>query len=443
MNLNTKNRMQSLRLVTENARYSPPFYIFHLRLLFLLAIVLFLATAAFSPAAVGAESLPSPAIPDGFGVNIHFTGLPHDLKMIADAGFKFVRMDLAWSRVERTKGEYDFMESGYDALTLGCEKFGIRVLYILDYSNKLYESDRSVRTEAGRKAFADFAAAAAKRYAGKGVLWEIWNEPNIKQFWVPQPSMDDYSKLVEAAAPRIRQADPNATVLAGATSRIPLEWLEACFKDGLLNWIDALSVHPYRPQPPETVIGDYARLRELIARYAPAGKKVPVISGEWGYSNINWDKSHLTEQQQANYLVRMFLINSYQNIPVSIWYDWKNDGTDPNEREHNFGTVKHDLDPKATYIAAKVLSSTLAGYSISERLDLGNENDFAFMLRNGDREAVAFWTLGTKHNVNLPINPSEVTLVGINGDKVIINWKTERLILSAEQSPQYLLIKPK
>ena len=443
MNPNTKDRIQSSILITKNARFIPLPYICHLRLLFLLATILFLAIAAFSPVAVAAEPLPAPAIPDSFGVNIHFTGIPRDLKMIADAGFKFIRMDLAWSRVERTKGEYDFMESGYDALTLGCEKLGIRVLYILDYSNKLYESDRSVRTEAGRKAFADFAAAAAKRYAGKGVLWEIWNEPNIRQFWTPQPSMDDYSKLVEAAAPRIRQADPNARVLAGATSQIPLEWLEACFKDGLLNWIDALSVHPYRPQPPETVIGDYARLRELIARYAPAGKKIPVISGEWGYSNVNWDKSPLTEQQQADYLVRMFLINSYEKIPVSIWYDWKNDGTDPKEREHNFGTVKHDLNPKAAYIAAKVLSSTLAGYSISERLDLANEDDFAFMLRNGDNEAVAFWTLGTKHNVNLPINPTEVTLVSINGDKVIINWKTERLILSAEQSPQYLLIKPK
>jgi hypothetical protein len=436
MNRNTKNRIQ-------NTRYNPLLYVFHFILLFLMALILFLAMAAFSPTALSAESLPAPSIPNGFGVNIHFTGLPRDLHMIADAGFKFVRMDLAWSRVERTKGEYDFMESGYDALTLGCEKLGIRVLYILDYSNKLYESDRSVHTEDGRKAFADFAAAAAKRYAGKGVLWEIWNEANIKQFWTPQPSMDDYSKLVEAAAPRIRQADPNAQVLAGATSQIPLGWFEDCFKNGLLKWIDALSVHPYRPQPPETVIGDYARLRELIARYAPAGKKVPVISGEWGYSNINWDKSRLTEQQQADYLVRMFLINSYQNIPVSIWYDWKNDGTDPNEREHNFGTVKHDLNPKAAYRAMKVLSFTLEGYSISERFNLGNENDFAFLLRNGDSEAVAFWTLSPKHNVDLPINPSEVTLVDIYGGKVIINWKTEHLNLSVEQSPQYLLIKPK
>jgi len=139
----------------------------------------------------------------------------------------------------------------------------------------------------------------------------------------------------------------------------------------------------------------------------------------------------------------MFLINSYQNIPVSIWYDWKNDGTNPNEREHHFGTVHHDLNPKAAYLAAKVLSSTLAGYSIKQRIDLGNENDFAFKLTDGNREAVAFWTLGPRHNVTLSIEPTEVTLVGIYGGKVIINWKTKDLNLRAEQSPKYLLIKPK
>jgi hypothetical protein len=410
---------------------------------FVLTVVLFLAIGPFSPAAMGAEPLPGPAITDGIGVNIHFTGLPRDLKMIAEAGFKFIRMDLVWSRIEQTKGVYDFKESGYDSLTLACEKLGIRVLYILDYSNKLYESDRSVRTEAGRKAFADFAEAAAKRYAGRGILWEIWNEANIKQFWSPQPSVDDYCKLVEATASRIRNADPSGQVVAGATSQIPLKWFEDCFKNGLLNWIDVLSVHPYRSQPPETVIPDYTKLRVLIARYAPASKQIPVISGEWGYSNLNWDKSRLTEQQQANYLVRMFLINSYQKIPVSIWYDWKNDGTDSNEREHQFGTVHHDLNPKAAYLAVKVLSSTLAGYSISEKIDLGNENDFAFRLTKGNREVVVFWTLGPKHNVDLPIGPTEVTLVGIYGGKVIINWKSKHLNLRAEQSPQYLLIKAK
>ena len=142
---------------------------------------LFFLCVAVIPA-VAAIPLPELAVPNGFGVNIHFTGDPADLDLIRDGGFKFIRMDLGWGGIEREKGAYNFERTGYDALTAGCTKRGIRILYILDYSNRLYESEQSVRTEEGRKAFAAFAEAAAKRYAGKGILWEVWNEPNIKQF---------------------------------------------------------------------------------------------------------------------------------------------------------------------------------------------------------------------------------------------------------------------
>ncbi len=434
---NTGYRIQEAEYGMRNTRNCRSFSV-----LLVFAALPFLVLAAVGPAlAADVPALPHPAIPGGFGVNIHFTRQTRDLDMIREAGFKIIRMDLTWSSVEKARGVYDFEKSGYDALTKGCADRGINILYILDYSNKLYEEDRSVRTAEGRKAFAAFAEAAATRYAGKGILWEIWNEPNLKQFWNPQPSVEDYYRLVEETAPRIKAADPGGQVVAGATSQIPMSWLEDCFKAGLLKWIDVLSVHPYRSKAPETVIGDYSRLRELVKQYVPRGKEIPIISGEWGYSNINWDKSRLTEQQQAEYLTRMFLVNLHQGIPVSIWYDWKNDGTDPNEREHNFGTVGHDLNPKAAYLALKVLSSTLAGYTIDRRLDLGNEEDFAFQLTNGRSEAVAFWTLGKSHTVTLPIEPTEVTLIGIYGGKVVINWKTERLKLRAEQSPQYLLVK--
>ena len=61
--------------------------------------------------------LPELRVPNGFGVNIHFTGDPRDLDLIAQAGFKFVRMDLSWSGIEREKGVYNFERTGYDALT--------------------------------------------------------------------------------------------------------------------------------------------------------------------------------------------------------------------------------------------------------------------------------------------------------------------------------------
>jgi len=406
------------------------------------AVCVILGTAT-SPC-VSAIQLPTLTVPNGFGVNIHFRGEPQDLDLIADAGFKFIRMDLTWEAIERKKGVYEFDKSGYDALTKGCSKRGIRILYILDYSNRLYESDRSVRTGQGRRAFAAFAEAAAARYSGKGILWEIWNESNIKLFWRPQPNVDDYCKLVKATAARLKKADNTGLVVAPATSTIPFRWLEDCFKRGLLKWIDVLSVHPYRPHPPETVIKDYARLRELMKRYTPEGKNIPIISGEWGYSNINWDNARLSNEQQAQYLAREFLINLYQKIPVSIWYDWKNDGTNPNEREHHFGTVMHDLKPKPAYLAAKTLSSTLAGFSIDKRLDLGSDEDFAFKLTKEKAEAIATWTIGKEHKVTLPVEASEVRIIHFLGKeekRTASAKKNGGLELTISQNPQYLLIK--
>lgn len=385
-------------------------------------------------------SLPDLVIPEGLGVNIHFTGEPRDLDLIAEGGFKYIRMDFGWGGIEREKGKYDFIGTGYDALTEGCIKRGIRILYILDYSNKLYEPDRSVRTKEGRKAFAEYAAISAKRYSGKGILWEVWNEPNLKMFWNPQPSVDDYCALVEALSPGVKAADPSGMLVAPATSGIPMEWLEECFKKGLLKWIDAITVHPYRPHNPETVMGDYAKLRELIKKYAPQGKEIPVISGEWGYSLINWDKKPLSEEQQAQYLVRMYLINLYQNIPVNIWYDWKDDGLDPNEREHHFGTVTNDLKPKMAYLAAKTLAHNLKGYSIDKRIELADEKDFVFNLKNENYKAIVLWTSGQDHEVKLPIQAGKGVIINMTGDKKDISWDGDGLKITLTQSPRYLKI---
>ena len=401
----------------------------------------FILNASLVSSSVGVTSLPDFVIPSGFGVNIHFRGEPHDLNLIAEAGFKFIRMDLVWEAIEKKKGTYEFEKSGYDALTEGCSTRGINILYILDYSNRLYESDNSVRTEEGREAFAAFAEAAARRYSGKKILWEIWNEPNLRHFWTPQPSVEDYCALVEATAPRVKEADPSGLVVAPATSGIPLDWLEACFKKGLLKWLDALTVHPYRSQPPETVIKDYTKLRELIKRYVPEGKEIPIISGEWGYSLINWDKSRLSEEQQAQYLARMFLVNLYENIPVSIWYDWKDDGTDPDEREHHFGTMTHDLNPKSAYVAAKTLAHTLEGYSVAERLDMGKDEYFVLRLRKGEKRAIAFWTSGEEREVTLPIKAGEGVLFNMLSNENDLSWSDEGLKVVLFQSPQYLIFK--
>jgi hypothetical protein len=144
-----------------------------------------------------------------------------------------------------------------------------------------------------------------------------------------------------------------------ATSTVDLKFLEACFKGGLLQHWDAVSVHPYRQSNPETASEEYRQLRLLIRKYAPPGKTIPIISGEWGYSTA-WN--NLNDEKQGKFLARQWLVNLMNDVPLSIWYDWHDDGPEPNEAEHRFGMVGFEYhknrepvyDPKPSYLRQKL-----------------------------------------------------------------------------------------
>jgi hypothetical protein len=362
-----------------------------------------------------ASALPEPALPASVGVNIHFIrGHEHELDMIAAAGFKFVRMDFDWTTTEPTKGGYDW--SAYDELTTNLSRRGIRAYYILDYSNPLYENE-SPTHPAGIAAFARWAAAAARHFQSQRVVWEIWNEPNGSTFWKPKPDAAQYTALALAACKAIRKADSQATIVAPASYGFDWPFLETFLNSGVLAYLDGVSVHPYRsPEKyPETVATDYQRLHELIARCEPAGRKIPIISGEWGYPS---NTKGVSLQTQSDFIARQQLFNLFSGVPVSIWYDWGNDGKNPDDKEHNFGTVTYDLKPKPAYVAIQTLTRELSGYSISGRYDTGNQADFALVLTNAEGAVkMAAWTLSKPHRVTLGLESASMKkLSWINGN---------------------------
>jgi hypothetical protein len=414
-----------------------------------------LLLAVLLPVSVPAADLPDLVLPQGVGVNIHFTrGHGKDLDLIAKAGFKVVRMDFSWSATERKKGEYDW--ATYDELTDDLEKRGLRPLYILDYSNALYEEAvvspdpitgkerrdvASPRHPESVAAFARWAAAAAQRYQKRRVVWEIWNEPNI-QFWKPRPDVKEYTALALATCEAVRAADPKATVIGPATSEIPAKFLDGLFASGVLAQLDGVSVHPYRPKdkPPETAAEDYRELRKLIERHAPeARKQLPVLSSEWGYASHT---KGVAPERQADYLVRQQLVNLLCGVRLSIWYDWKDDGTEPGNAEHHFGTVGPDLKPKPAYAAVQTLTAELGGYRVVRRLDVGGEKDYVLLMGKGDkaRKLVA-WTLGEAHAVVVAgvVAPgAQAKGKTISGESYAARVTAEGLVIDLTPSPRYV-----
>jgi hypothetical protein len=241
------------------------------------------------------------------------------------------------------------------------------------------------------------------------------------------------------AIPAIRTADPSATVIGPAQSKIGVPFLTNCFdygnvnpgQKGLLDLVDAVSVHPYVKGSPENVISRYSVLTDLIQQYHPSGA-VPVVSSESGYNTADG----ISDQTQGDYLARMFLVNLSQGIPLSIWFDWKDNGTSTD----HFGVVDANDGIKPAYTEMQLLSTALAGESFFAKLASASEDWLLVFKAPGAQETLAAWTTGSAHYINDPTwgtlyltaTPTYTTLPLISGalsavnSSLVLAWPTNQ-----------------
>lgn len=153
------------------------------------------------------------------------------------------RWPIYWHWAEIAEGEWDWR--GYDRQVINDSRYGFSINAILmgiptfyqdgDIMQGIYEpifADGS-DTPAPDKAFnpenpwVEFVYKAVNRYKPGGALaqagelpvgagirvWEIWNEPDLRQFW--RGSVRDYARLLKVSYIVIKQADPRAQVMFG------------------------------------------------------------------------------------------------------------------------------------------------------------------------------------------------------------------------------------
>jgi len=379
--------------------------------------------------------LPTLEAPTGWGINIHFTHPgPGEIQKLSGAGFKWIRMDCFWSGIEKERGRYDF--SAYDDLMKNLRSVGIRPLFFLCYGNDLYEHG-SPRTQQSRDAFCRFAEAAVTHFKGKGVVWEMWNEPNIT-FWQPKPNVDEYIALAKAVGETIRRVAPEEWYIGPGVSTFDWSFLQSCLNAGLLNYWDAVSTHPYRGGPPETVVDDWARLRSMIQTSAPRGRSIPMISSEWGYSDIS---GGIGLERQGEYAVRMYLADLMSGVPLSILYDWKNDGVSTTDPECNFGTVKPDLQPKPSYREIQRISSALNGFTFKMRLVQDSPLDFVLAFQKAKAVKYVAWTTAHEsHRSRLHLGPDSLEL-SLSETPTLWNSGNPALVLNSSRLPESFEIR--
>lgn len=305
-------------------------------------------------------------LPGSIGVSIHGTPTDVEIAAMRNAGISVVRLDLAWHRVETSRENYDW--SYYDRLIEAISAKQLRPLLILAYSNPVYAPMAQVtkadggkalqRTaapadEAARKAFARWATLAATRYAKFKPIWELWNEPDHDFFWPPKVSADDYIKLATQTCTAIRAADPAAAVIGPGAAK-PARWntptpafLSDVVNSDLGRCVTAWSVHPYLNLSDADRTLEFWDFQRKLISDAPR-KDIDFVASEWGLSTFS---NRISDDEQAAYLSKILALDDLAGIPLTVWYNWRDNGRDGTVAENRFGLNRLDGEPKPAFHA--------------------------------------------------------------------------------------------
>ena len=345
---------------------------------------------AFAALGAAAYDLPPCVVPMNVGVQMKSdTFNEATLREVRSLGFRVVRRGLYWNAVEKEKGVYDF--SSVEPQMKLCKELGLTVIVTLFSSNSLYEEPRGgVQSDAARKGFAAFAVEAAKHFSDQDVMFEIWNEPNVRTFWRKDGTHNspefakEYSDLVNAVVPEMVKAVPGVFVMAGSVSNYwepSYQWTEECFKNGVLkSGIRAWSVHPYGVKTPEEFKVGHDRTKELLKKYG--APDMPLIDSERGFTNV---KNGVNDEgwsggvdaklmdYQAWHLVRQYLVDMIEGIRLTSWYEYKgNEGF----------SLYENGKPRPALEAFKTMVRELDGYSFKTLLKTDNPQDRLALFSN-------------------------------------------------------------
>ena len=341
----------------------------------------------------------SAAPPAGFLVGTQ-SGNPTetDMNRVRQADIPVFRAQITWASVEpkappstnRRKHTYDW--DRYDRMFESAASNEVRIVPVLLGSPSWASMDTRwlpLRGKPGyadwkRQAFYDFAKAAAKRYGSTGEFWterraelgigtpgalrvrhwQIWNEPNLKNYWWNDPdtgSAAEYAQLLRSTAPALKAGDPNAVVVAAGlpwssyATMTPPQFIEKMF--AARATADIVAIHPYGKTPDSVMTGVRAA-RTSLNKYRP---KSPIWLTEFGWASSGPDSTFkVSPATQAQYLrltYRKLWAEPRLGVQSAMWFNLV-DQTPPAKDAwyYHTGLFKRDGTEKTSWKAMKCVT---------------------------------------------------------------------------------------
>ena len=348
-----------------------------------------LLVAAFVAAlAVGAPpALARGATPTRGGVGIAGAG---DMQMLSagdrdrylrgvrGVGARWIRVGIYWSVIQRD-GPTRYNWKPFDTVVRSARRHGLSILGTIIYT-PAWARPAGTPTTAPPRDMADyarFAGRVARHFRRRGVhAYEIWNEPNIADFWTPAPDPARYTEMLQRAYPSIKREDRSATVVSGGLSPFagygvsdaahinPLTFLEQMYARGAGHAMDAVGWHPYNFQGGLT-FHPWSAWSQLV-QTAPSARSIMRANGdarkliwatEWGAPTGDADRSVTEAQQAALVAASLQKFRTWRWAGPSFLFSFRDRGTNRGDIEDNFGLVRRDWSAKPSYDAFRRIAT--------------------------------------------------------------------------------------
>ena len=249
------------------------------------------------------------------------------LAKAADIGVKWTRLGASWPSIEKEKGVYSWEES--DQAFEVALKNGITPFITLGDGNRIYSKlntydnpeeaeiygykpEPPIKNPLAMKAYLSYVRATVERYKDKIDYWEVWNEPNHRNYWGSVPDGKEYGQLLVETAKLIKELDPGCKVIGGSTAGISPQFTDDFLSMGSDEFIDIISYHNYGAVPEERV---YAAidLWKVINKYNPS---IELWQGECGYPSHSSTRDFRGRAPwglniQAKWLLRQSFVDTY------------------------------------------------------------------------------------------------------------------------------------
>ena len=341
-----------------------------------------------------------------------------------------------WPSVETQRGVYHWDELDKDVAEAG--RHGTKFLFTLGLTPQ-WAAAHGPNTYAGVSAppddlrdRRDFVRAVATRYRGRIAAYEVWNEPDLTQFYSGTPAQLAAVERVTAEA--VHQADPSAVVVApppsGGAGIGQLRWYDDYLSAGGGRYADVLAIHSYS-SPPEGDVEVVRAYRALLAAHGLAGK--PLWNTETGIELA----SH-TETQAAAYLAREFLTDWATGLGRMYFYAYDNGLYFGLDRETPAGKDRNPAVLAPSGIAYAQVEGWLTG---ARMLSCGSDANGTWtcaLVRPGGRRAWIVWNIEGTLSFAVPSAWRVRHVWGLAGDVQFLAPSAKRVTIS----PSPVLLEP-